>query len=73
MENLKCKKCEGKLEKIGKVNLHCNDCNIDYSVKSFCCTCGDELEYLVACGAVDFWCNSCNELKGKSSATYRLA
>lgn len=73
MENLKCKKCAGKLEKIGKVNLHCNECDIDYGVKSFCGTCGEELERLVACGAVDFWCNNCNELKSKSSATYHLA
>ena len=72
MDKLKCKTCVGKLEKTGKVTLYCPECDIHYGVKSSCKTCGDELERLIACGAVDFWCNECNELKSKSSADYEL-
>ncbi len=72
MDELVCLKCQGPLNKIGKVNLACPSCNIEYSVTSFCGQCSDELQHLVACGAVDFWCNTCNELKGKSSASYEL-
>lgn len=31
--------------------------------KTFCPTCNDEVEVLNACGAVSFFCNTCNELK----------
>ncbi|WP_022940182.1 zinc-ribbon domain-containing protein [Psychromonas hadalis] len=72
MDKLECKTCAGKLTKIGKVNLYCPTCEVHYGVKSNCKVCADELERLVACGAVDFWCNQCNELKSKSSANYQL-
>lgn len=72
MDKLSCLKCNGLLEKTGKVNLYCPACDKAYGVKSTCGQCGDELERLIACGAVDFWCNQCNELKSKSSADYVL-
>lgn len=72
MNGLVCSECNGLLEKTGKVNLYCPECDIHYGVKSHCGQCGDELERLIACGAVDFWCNKCNELKSKSSADYEL-
>ena len=31
--------------------------------KTFCPTCNDEVEVLNACGAVSFFCHTCNELK----------
>lgn len=31
--------------------------------KTFCPVCNDEVEVLNACGAVSFFCNTCNELK----------
>ncbi|GGP27432.1 YfgJ family double zinc ribbon protein [Silvimonas amylolytica] len=31
-----------------------------------CPDCGKPLEELVACGARDYFCNSCNELKSKT-------
>lgn len=72
MDELVCLECQGPLDKTGKVDLFCPKCNIDYTVNSYCGQCEDKLQHLVACGAVDFWCNSCNELKSKSSATYEL-
>lgn len=32
-------------------------------LKTFCPTCNNEVEVLNACGAVSFFCNTCNELK----------
>ncbi|MDR3428366.1 MULTISPECIES: zinc-ribbon domain-containing protein [Silvimonas] len=31
-----------------------------------CPDCGKPLEVLIACGARDYFCNSCNELKSKT-------
>lgn len=35
--------------------------------KTFCPTCNDEVEVLNACGAVSFFCNTCNELKSSKT------
>lgn len=34
-----------------------------------CNTCGKPVEVLKACGAVNFFCHHCNELKSKSAVT----
>ncbi len=31
--------------------------------KAFCPVCHDEVEIVQACGAVNYFCNTCNELK----------
>jgi len=72
MNELTCLECHGALTKNGKVNFICPECNIHYGILSQCGQCGDELQRLIACGAVDFWCNQCNELKSKASAKCQL-
>lgn len=32
-------------------------------MKTYCPTCQDEVEVIKACGAVSYFCNTCNELK----------
>lgn len=48
---------------------HCDACDADYRVRGTCATCGAELERIAACGASNWWCNSCNELKSKSTVS----
>ena len=67
-----CTKCGGVLERSGELKRRCTKCATDFTLHVACSTCGDEIERLKACGAVSFWCNTCNELKSKSGATYTL-
>jgi len=69
---LTCPKCNNELQRSGELKRHCGACNSDFKLHVACNECGAELERLKACGAVNFWCNECNELKGKSSAVYTL-
>ncbi len=50
----------------------CSACGKIFSVKPKCPKCDAELERVQACGAVDFFCNSCNELVSKRQAQYEL-
>lgn len=50
----------------------CSACGKSYSVTSKCPKCNTELERVKACGAVDFFCNHCNELVSKRQAQYEL-
>jgi len=72
MMELQCPKCAHELESSGIQKRHCPACNSDFKLHAACEKCGDELERLAACGAVNFWCNKCNELKSKSTAIYTL-
>lgn len=36
-------------------------------LKKYCPVCHEEVEVLNACGAVSFFCNTCNELKSSKS------
>ncbi len=67
-----CPKCEHELSRSGELKRHCDACDSDFTLEVTCNQCGEQLERLKACGAVNFWCNSCNELKSKSSAVYNL-
>ena len=69
---LNCPKCEAELVRRGELKRHCESCQSDFKLHIACHECGDEIERLKACGAVSFWCNTCNELKSKSSAVYSL-
>ena len=53
-----CPMCDSEdLIYLGKLgSMHCYRCR----------DCGEELERLAACGATNWWCNRCNELKSKS-------
>lgn len=69
---INCPKCNEELVRSGELKRHCDACDSDFTLHVTCNECGDELERLKACGAVNFWCNQCNELKSKSSAVYTL-
>jgi len=69
---LHCPQCEQTLQHSGDLKRRCEPCNSDFKLLITCSECGDEIERLRACGAVSFWCNSCNELKSKASAIYIL-
>ncbi|HAS3205027.1 TPA: DNA ligase [Vibrio cholerae] len=55
-----CPTCGQELEWTGQ--YHCSACTVDY--------CGSELEKLQACGAANYFCNQCNELKSKSKIRF---
>ncbi|MCM2680132.1 zinc ribbon domain-containing protein [Echinimonas agarilytica] len=66
----KCPKCQGYL--VSDAQEHrCEECSSSYEAQAVCNTCGDPLSLLKACGAVDYFCNHCNELKSKSVVKYR--
>lgn len=69
---LNCPKCEAELTRSGELKRHCEACDSNFELHVACNECGDQLERLKACGAVNFWCNNCNELKSKSTAVYTL-
>ncbi len=64
MERL-CPACNIPLESQGG-HWHCGQCHTDYRLRGLCNTCGAELERLAACGATNWFCPQCNELKSKS-------
>ena len=74
MMTLTCPECGQSIEYGGiqKKNYHCDGCESDYQLQADCEKCGDQLELLQACGAANLWCNTCNELKSKSTAIYSL-
>jgi hypothetical protein len=61
-----CPKCSKELEWVSG-SYHCSDCTITYNKVAFCPACDSELEKLQACGAVSYFCNTCNETKSKSA------
>ena len=52
--------------------LHCALCQADYRLCAHCPDCGAQLERLQACGASNWFCNRCNELKSKSAVQAEL-
>jgi hypothetical protein len=44
----------------------CKECSKTFKAEYYCDKCESEVEKLQACGATNFFCNSCNELKSKS-------
>ncbi|GAA5174366.1 zinc ribbon domain-containing protein [Niveibacterium umoris] len=59
------------MESRGKL-WHCETCAANYRVRGECADCGSELEKIAACGASNWWCNRCNELKSKSKVKTEL-
>lgn len=62
----RCPEHDTPLESTGK-HWHCDQCAADYRVRGRCATCGAELERVAACGATNWFCNTCNELKSKAT------
>ncbi len=69
MDNL-CPQCTGELEWDG--SYHCPACSKHYKKIGFCPECDAELEKLQACGAANYFCNTCNELKSKSRIRFEF-
>ncbi|EHH1104571.1 zinc ribbon domain-containing protein [Vibrio parahaemolyticus] len=70
MQQNKCPDCEVELEWTGQ--YHCGQCESDFKKVGFCPDCGAELEKLQACGAENYFCNTCNELKSKSRVRFEF-
>ncbi|MDX8336139.1 zinc ribbon domain-containing protein [Candidatus Cetobacterium colombiensis] len=67
----KCLNCGNELEKIGNEYV-CKVCKKRYIKKAYCPIDKSELEKLAACGSISYWCNTCNELKSRKDAIYKL-
>ncbi|GAA5214531.1 zinc ribbon domain-containing protein [Corallincola platygyrae] len=65
MSHAHCPDCHGLLQAEDKT-FHCANCQQDFSQRINCDVCGEEVETLKACGAVDYFCNHCQSLKSKS-------
>ena len=63
-----CQNCSTNLKKDNLTgNYDCPECQAKFQIKGICYKCGDYVEKLAACGSVSFFCNTCNELKSKST------
>ncbi|WP_112718408.1 zinc ribbon domain-containing protein [Moritella yayanosii] len=51
---------------------HCSHCKLDYKKISFCPDCNAALEKLQACGATNYFCNTCNSLKSKRRVSHQF-
>lgn len=51
---------------------HCDTCQLVYKKLSFCPDCNAELDKLQACGATNYFCNTCNSLKSKSRVRHQF-
>jgi len=72
MTRVTCPQCANELQRSGELMRHCDTCQLDYRIDISCTQCGAPLQRLKACGAVNFWCDTCNELKSKKSAVYKV-
>ncbi|RJX74494.1 DNA ligase [Vibrio sinensis] len=70
MNENSCPSCGNEL--IWNGHYHCEDCNVDYKKTGYCPDCEAELEKLQACGAANYFCNHCNELKSKSKVRFEF-
>jgi predicted RNA-binding Zn-ribbon protein involved in translation (DUF1610 family) len=50
----------------------CTACGDTFTLVAHCPQCDAVLERVQACGAVDFFCNSCNSLVSKRSARFAM-
>lgn len=63
---MECPKCNETLK--GRKYLYtCESCETEYEVNFKCEVCGSEPEVLASCGAVSFYCNSCNNMKSRTT------
>ncbi|GLT19466.1 hypothetical protein GCM10007938_32480 [Vibrio zhanjiangensis] len=66
----RCPDCN--LELIWQGQYHCQQCESDFDKVGYCPYCEAQLEKIQACGASNYFCNQCNELKSKSRAKFVL-
>ncbi|MFY2509507.1 DNA ligase [Vibrio pectenicida] len=70
MNKEQCPACDFDL--IWQGNYHCVRCENDFNKLGYCLDCEAQLEKLQACGASNYFCNQCNELKSKSRVKFLL-
>jgi hypothetical protein len=70
MDQNNCPKCESELVWDGQ--YRCDFCEVHYTKVGFCPECSAALEKLQACGAANYFCNHCNELKSKSKIKFEF-
>ncbi|GKR00796.1 zinc ribbon domain-containing protein [Aeromonas caviae] len=69
MNTLTCPACQGELDSRSRETT-CGQCQARYRIQALCPACGQELERLRACGAVDYFCNHCNTLVSKRTVLF---
>ncbi|MFQ2222545.1 zinc ribbon domain-containing protein [Aeromonas enteropelogenes] len=70
MEAPLCPSCQAELDTRSKEQT-CGQCQANVRITALCPTCQQELERLKACGAVDYFCNHCNNLVSKRSVQFQ--
>lgn len=76
MVNNCCPCCEGELvwkerSQSGQDSYQCHTCQLTFNQSAFCPDCQNEVDKIQACGAVSYFCPSCNELKSKSRIRFQ--
>lgn len=71
MDMAHCEICQQPLVTAGN-KLHCPACGQDYRESARCPDCGQPLEILKACGAVDYFCPHGDGLIAKKRVTLTL-
>ncbi len=61
-----CPDCGKALISSENANV-CEDCQQEMIKEITCDTCHQGVETLKACGAINYFCHTCNELKSKSA------
>ncbi len=61
-----CPECSSELEGRGS-HYKCGSCGQKWIVTFTCEVCGELPQVLASCGAVSFFCNTCNSLKSRES------
>ena len=64
-----CPACQVELDSRGD-ETRCSQCQTRYRIRALCPACGQTLERLRACGAVDYFCNHCNTLVSKRTVQF---
>ena len=67
---LQCPSCEQEGLDPRHSPSQCTVCKDNFSLEAHWPQCDGVLERVQACGAVDFFCNSCNNLVSKRSARF---
>lgn len=66
-----CPKCQKEMS-WNNGTFTCEECAGVYKKVAYCPDCEDEMEKVQACGAVGYYCNTCNEPKSKSRIRFEF-
>ncbi|GAA4497735.1 zinc ribbon domain-containing protein [Pseudaeromonas paramecii] len=69
---LSCPACQAEGLDPRRSETSCTQCGKAFRLTPHCPDCDSELERVQACGAVDFFCNRCNNLVSKRAARYDI-